>query len=182
MRATNNAKNIHEESSSINICFHVAGCTPTRAPLCTMSRAFAVSGTGCLASVSVRRVSARASRRTALSVRASLVTVTFTPFGGGDSIVSEVTKASVLREVALGDTVPLYSGMSKLMNCGGNGNCGTCRVIITEGAELLSERTDAERRKLKGKGEDNRLACQCLVGGPDAPELAQLKVTVTPPK
>ncbi|MDA9098427.1 (2Fe-2S)-binding protein [bacterium] len=111
-----------------------------------------------------------------------MVTVTFTPSDGGEPIVSEVTKASVLREVALGDKVPLYAGMSKLLNCGGIGNCGTCRVVIEQGAELLSERTDAERKKLKGKGDDNRLACQCLIGGPDAPEGAELRVTVTPPK
>ena len=43
-----------------------------------------------------------------------MVTVTFTPADGGESIVSEVTKASVLREVALGEKVALYQGMNKL--------------------------------------------------------------------
>lgn len=147
-----------------------------------MSRAFAAPGAASLASAPVRRVSVRGSRRTVVPVRAAMVTVTFTPSDGGEPIVSEVTKASVLREVALGDKVPLYAGMSKLLNCGGIGNCGMCRVVIEQGAELLSERTDAERKKLKGKGDDNRLACQCLIGGPDAPEGAELRVTVTPPK
>ena len=147
-----------------------------------MSRAFAAPGAASLASAPVRRVSVRGSRRTVVPVRAAMVTVTFTPSDGGEPIVSEVTKASVLREVALGDKVPLYAGMSKLLNCDGIGNCGTCRVVIEQGAELLSERTDAERKKLKGKGDDNRLACQCLIGGPDAPEGAELRVTVTPPK
>lgn len=35
------------------------------------------------------------------------------------------------------------------MNCGGAGNCGTCIVEIVEGAELLSEKTDAEYKYLK---------------------------------
>ena len=94
----------------------------------------------------------------------------FTPADGSEPIVSEVTKASVLRDVALGEKVALYQGMNKLLNCGGIGNCGTCTLRVTEGAELLSERTDAEKRKLKGKPEDWRMACRCLVGGDEAPE------------
>ena len=105
-----------------------------------------------------------------------MVTVTFTPADGGESIVSEVTKASVLREVALGEKVALYQGMNKLPNCGGIGNCGTCRVNVEQGAELLSPRTDVETKKLKGKPEANRLACQCLVGG-GRPEGAEVRVT-----
>jgi ferredoxin len=48
--------------------------------------------------------------------------------------------------------------------------------------ELLSPRTDAENGKLKGLGEDWRLACQCLVGGDTAPEGAVLKVVNKPKK
>jgi ferredoxin len=62
------------------------------------------------------------------------------------------------------------------------GNCGTCKVRLTEGMELLSKRTDAENGKLKGLGEDWRLACQCLVGGDTAPEGAVLKVVNKPKK
>jgi ferredoxin len=110
------------------------------------------------------------------------VRVEFTPSDGGDVIVTDVTKASVLRDVALGDKVQLYEGMAKLLNCGGMGNCGTCKVRVTEGMELLSPRTDAENGKLKGLGEDWRLACQCLVGGDTAPEGAVLKVVNKPKK
>jgi hypothetical protein len=39
-----------------------------------------------------------------------------------------------------------------------------------------------ETKKLKGKPETNRLACQCLVGGDDAPEGAEVRVTTAPPK
>ena len=36
---------------------------------------------------------------------------------------------------------------------------------VTEGMELLSPRTEAEDKKLKGKPDSWRLACQSLVGG-----------------
>jgi ferredoxin len=142
------------------------------------------------ASVTTRRASAHPARATpssrsrsaALVARASVVRVEFTPSDGGDVIVTDVTKASVLRDVALGDKVQLYEGMAKLLNCGGMGNCGTCKVRVTEGMELLSKRTDAENGKLKGLGEDWRLACQCLVGGDTAPEGAVLKVVNKPKK
>ena len=88
-----------------------------------------------------------------------------------------ITAARVLRDVAVGEKVELYQGMNKLLNCGGIGNCGTCILAVDEGADLLSERTDAEARKLKGKPENWRLACQCLVGGDEAPEGAVLKVS-----
>ena len=73
-----------------------------------------------------------------------------------------------------------------MLNCGGAGQCGTCAVMVTEGMELLSERTAAEDGKLKGKPDNWRLACQCLVGGDaggdEAPEGAVLKVTNSPKK
>jgi ferredoxin len=55
-------------------------------------------------------------------------------------------------------------------------------VNVEQGAELLSPRTDVEQKKLKGKPETNRLACQCLVGGDDAPEGSEVRVTTAPPK
>ena len=147
-----------------------------------MSRAFTAPGAASLCAPA-RRTGIRSARRSAaLPARAAMVTVTFTPADGGEAIVSEVTKASVLREVALGEKVALYQGMNKLLNCGGIGNCGTCRVNVEQGAELLSPRTDVETKKLKGKPETNRLACQCLVGGDDAPEGAEVRVTTAPPK
>ena len=115
-------------------------------------------------------------------VHASSVRVEFTPADGGETIVTEVAASSVLRDVALGAKVEVYQGMAKLMNCGGAGQCGTCAVRVTEGAELLSERTSAEDGKLKGKPDDWVLACQRLVGGDDAPEGAVLKVTNKPNK
>jgi ferredoxin len=121
-------------------------------------------------------------QHSALVVRAAAVRIEFTPADGGETIVSTVEVASVLREVALGCGVELYGGMAKMLNCGGAGQCGTCAVRVTEGMELLSERTEAEDKKLKGKPADWRLACQSLIGGDDAPEGAVLKVTNKPKK
>lgn len=49
--------------------------------------------------------------------------------------------------------------------CGGKGRCTTCKAIVIEGMEHLSELTPAEQKfqnmdRLKS---DERLACQCLV-------------------
>lgn len=71
-----------------------------------------------------------------------------------------------LRLKALENGIDLYKGMSKLMNCGGNGQCGTCIVEIAEGLQNLSPRTPFEQQKLKKKPDSYRLACQTLVQGP----------------
>jgi ferredoxin len=79
----------------------------------------------------------------------------------------EVTAAAGanLRQKALENGIDIYTLKGKLMNCGGYGQCGTCVVNITEGAEQLSPRTDFENRKLKRRPETCRLACQTLVNG-----------------
>jgi ferredoxin len=71
-----------------------------------------------------------------------------------------------LREKALQNGVDLYTFKGKLMNCGGYGQCGTCIVEIISGRENLSPKTDFEKRKLKKKPENFRLACQTIVNGP----------------
>jgi ferredoxin len=70
-----------------------------------------------------------------------------------------------LREKALANNIDLYTFRGKMMNCGGYGQCGTCVVEIVEGMENLSPRTDVEKRKLKKKPDNYRLACQVLVNG-----------------
>ena len=79
----------------------------------------------------------------------------------------EVTAASGanLRLKAIENGVDIYTFKGKLTNCGGIGQCGTCLVNITEGADQLSERTDFENRKLKKRPASCRLACQTLVNG-----------------
>lgn len=71
-----------------------------------------------------------------------------------------------LREKALANQVDLYTFKGKLMNCGGYGQCGTCIVEVITGMENLSPKTDFEKRVLKKKPENYRLACQTLVNGP----------------
>jgi ferredoxin len=45
------------------------------------------------------------------------------------------------------------------------GECGVCKVKVTQGAENLSEMTDAEKNHHMEAGE--RLACQCKVKSGD---------------
>jgi ferredoxin len=71
-----------------------------------------------------------------------------------------------LREKALENRIDLYSFMGKMTNCGGYGQCGTCIVEVVEGLENLSAKTDFEKRKLRKKPDNYRLACQAMVNGP----------------
>jgi ferredoxin len=70
-----------------------------------------------------------------------------------------------LREKALQNQVDIYTFKGKMMNCGGYGQCGMCRVEIVEGMENLSPRTDFENSKLAKRPDNQRLACQVLVNG-----------------
>ena len=69
-----------------------------------------------------------------------------------------------LREVALREGIELYGLKGKLGNCGGCGQCITCFVDV-EGAAptALTGRTAVEERKLRGRPQTWRLACQTLV-------------------
>ena len=75
-------------------------------------------------------------------------------------------QGSNLREKALQNRVDIYTLGGKLRNCGGYGQCATCIVEIAEGMENLSPKTDFEKRRLKKKPDNYRLACQTLVNGP----------------
>lgn len=48
--------------------------------------------------------------------------------------------------------------------CGGNGRCTTCRCIVVEGMDNLSERTKAETRFLVAERikPNERMACQAI--------------------
>ncbi|MEI6379759.1 MAG: 2Fe-2S iron-sulfur cluster-binding protein [Cyanobacteriota bacterium ELA615] len=77
-----------------------------------------------------------------------------------------VAQGANLREKAIQNGIDIYTLSGKLMNCGGAGQCGTCIVEVVEGMENLSPKTDFEKRKLKKKPENFRLACQTMVNGP----------------
>lgn len=51
--------------------------------------------------------------------------------------------------------------------CGGKGRCTTCKMKILEGAENLSEVTEAEKKYLKMNKlqSDERLSCQVSTSG-----------------
>ncbi len=70
-----------------------------------------------------------------------------------------------LRTKAVQNGIDIYTWKGKLTNCGGYGQCGTCVVEIVEGMENLSPKTDFEKRRLKKKPDNYRLACQTLVNG-----------------
>ena len=74
-------------------------------------------------------------------------------------------QGSNLREKALQNRIDIYTLGGKLRNCGGYGQCATCVVEIAEGMENLSPRTDFEKRRLKKKPDNYRLACQTVVNG-----------------
>ncbi|MCA9319871.1 MAG: (2Fe-2S)-binding protein [Planctomycetes bacterium] len=77
----------------------------------------------------------------------------------------EVAPNANLREALLAQDVPVYSGFSRLFNCRGKGFCGTCEVLVIEGAEYLTERTPREHKKLKTWDTSRRLSCQCAIIG-----------------
>ena len=70
-----------------------------------------------------------------------------------------------LRLKAIESGVDIYKGITKLLNCRGNGKCGNCMVEVVEGSENLSPRTPVEEQKLKKKTATYRLACQTFVNG-----------------
>ena len=76
-----------------------------------------------------------------------------------------VATGSNLREKAVQNQIDIYTFKGKMMNCGGYGQCGLCRVEIVEGMENLSPRTDFEERKLAKRPANQRLACQATVNG-----------------
>ena len=79
--------------------------------------------------------------------------------------VIEIADNQNLREALLAAKVPLYNGARKLLNCRGHGSCGSCEILVIEGAEKLSARTPAEHKKLKTYDSASRLACQCAILG-----------------
>jgi len=78
------------------------------------------------------------------------------PFGG-------LGKPGSLLDIASAHGIEIGS------NCGGNGICGTCYVVVEDGAENLSPADDDERATLEGMTDNApgaRLACQAVVLGP----------------
>lgn len=78
-----------------------------------------------------------------------------------DEQIIEISRKETILEASI------YSGIPHNHACGGNARCSTCRILILEGLEFCSQRTDVEQ-KLASKlhlPNNIRLACQTKVNG-----------------
>jgi ferredoxin len=102
------------------------------------------------------------------------------PDGTGKSSF-EAESGEILRKSLLKEKLELYQGWAKITNCNGGGTCGTCLVEITEDeAGLATKRTATEEKKLKGKKDSYRLACQTCIGDGCAESSGKVKVKLGP--
>ncbi len=77
----------------------------------------------------------------------------------------EIREGANLREALLAAGVEVYRGPDTLVNCRGNGLCGTC-LVEAEPRAALSPVTFREKAKLWQYGErPMRLSCQAKVTG-----------------
>jgi ferredoxin len=81
----------------------------------------------------------------------------------------DVPPGTNLRKFALKCQIPVYKGISRLLNCRGHRLCGTCRVELIDGKGIPA-RTPAEEDTLIGKlliaknlTANLRLSCQVMV-------------------
>ncbi|HEX9982487.1 MAG TPA: 2Fe-2S iron-sulfur cluster-binding protein [Thermoanaerobaculia bacterium] len=83
--------------------------------------------------------------------------VTFVPLGRAASAREDETILDVARRAA----VPLGN------SCGGVGICTSCKVVVVQGAENLTEPTARELRIGTARGFEpgERMACQAVVKG-----------------
>ncbi|MBI3607866.1 MAG: 2Fe-2S iron-sulfur cluster binding domain-containing protein [Nitrospirae bacterium] len=85
--------------------------------------------------------------------------VTFLPA----DITVEVDDGTSILDAALTHHIELEH------NCGGNCACSTCHIIVREGMEYLTERSEEEEDQLEdadGLTKTSRLGCQAKISGP----------------
>lgn len=72
-----------------------------------------------------------------------------------------------LRRLAKANGIQVYHGIDKLINCRGQGLCGTCKMEVTAAEPYaVNPRTAMEERKLKDFTNPKlRLSCQVKVHG-----------------
>jgi ferredoxin len=84
-----------------------------------------------------------------------------------ENVKVEVPEGDTVRYPALEHDVPVYCGLDKILNCHGNGFCGTDRVAVSPSSNT-NPLTFMEkfwlRQDLK-KNPNMRLACQVQVFG-----------------
>ena len=92
------------------------------------------------------------------AVEGDTVEVTFLPSGTKASVPSGRT---ILEAAA-------KAGVEIPHECGGKGVCGSCAVLVEDGAENLTEETEGEKDMLYSLGLNvpHRLACRAQLKGP----------------
>jgi ferredoxin len=90
----------------------------------------------------------------------------------GANLRTEAQKAGLAVHATM---LTFLNPVVNVLNCRGNGLCGTCRVLVKKGMEHLSPKTTIEKINLAahpesmlasiGHEEDMRLACQVQVNG-----------------
>jgi adenylate cyclase len=78
-----------------------------------------------------------------------------------DDKTVEIKEGESIRHAALKHNIPIANV------CGGNGRCSTCRILVLEGLENCSPRTDKEKNisSYMSFSPEIRLACQTTVTG-----------------
>ena len=82
--------------------------------------------------------------------------MTFLP----DEVNVEVShKSCTVLEAALSEGIEIDH------TCGGNGTCGTCRIVVEAGLDKIGERNEIEKEMAEDRGfaPEERLACQTHV-------------------
>lgn len=87
----------------------------------------------------------------------------------------EVPEGANLRQEAKKAGIEVYKGIHRVLNCQGNGLCGSCKVLVKKGMENLSPKGLIEKFTLAtsptttfaivGHEEEMRLSCQVKVNG-----------------
>jgi ferredoxin len=93
----------------------------------------------------------------------------------------EVPAGTNLRLALREAGVQVYKSIDKYLNCRGHGLCGTCAVLVKQGADHLSQKTRREKFNFTfhpktsfaviGHEDEMRLSCQCSVEGDVAIEV-----------
>lgn len=75
---------------------------------------------------------------------------------------AEAKFPQTIRDVALDAKVNIYGGIRQLLNCHGNGRCGSCKVKVdADNASKISAKPPAEHHEISDP--EIRKACQAVV-------------------
>jgi ferredoxin len=83
----------------------------------------------------------------------------------GKEMLLQASPGNDLRSILLRSQANLYQDdwTQHSRSCGGGGSCFTCLIQLQDGQGVISERSEAEHHRLKGKPSTWRLSCQCIV-------------------